>query len=65
MEAPRVYPVTAWSRVGHRCDECGTVVRRGEGLVYLTAAGQFCSRTCESAHTLNDSPAPLLEEAAK
>ncbi len=62
----RVFAIKAWSRLGHRCDTCKTVVRKGDNtLVYLTIAGQYCSRECEALHTLNDSPNSVLVESGK
>ncbi len=56
----RIFPVKAWSRLGHRCDNCATVVKR-DGLIFLTIAGQYCSRECEALHTLTEQRPELAE----
>lgn len=52
----RIYPIKAWSRLGHRCDTCATIVLRGQ-LIYLTITGQYCSHLCEAIHDLTEVPA--------
>lgn len=66
MDAPRLYPMRAWKRLGHRCDNCQNVVPRGE-LILLSAKGEtFCSHLCEAIYTVNDNvPVPYLAEATR
>lgn len=62
MDAPRLYPIHAFKRLGHRCEVCQTVVVRGDRtkpapIIYLRADGTtFCSRLCAALHTLNTEP---------